>query len=117
MKIQIKMKNKKGQVGETLTWIVATILIVIMMIFFIFGASMLGGTKKIGSFRPSLTSASSFEGSDPFLKKSIISYLFLKSEPKRVILDKALARNAEAGNFSIDYNQTKTELLMRYSKR
>ncbi|HIH52419.1 hypothetical protein J4412_00990 [Candidatus Pacearchaeota archaeon] len=111
------MKNKKGQVGETLTWIVATILIVIMMIFFIFGASMLGGTKKIGSFRPSLTSASSFEGSDPFLKKSIISYLFLKSEPKRVILDKTLARNAEAGNFSIDYNQTKTELLMRYSKR
>jgi len=47
----IRKLNLKGQLGETLTWVVATILIVILLIFFIFGPGMYsinsyGGNKK-----------------------------------------------------------------------
>jgi len=114
---QIKMKTKKAQIGETLTWLVATILIVIMMVFFIFGASLLGGTKKIGNFRPGITGKSSFEGGDPFLKKSLFTYVSIGSETKRLIMEKTLSKMASEDKFNLDYNQTKAEVALRYSKK
>jgi len=109
--------NLRGQIGETLTWLVATILIIILLIFFIFGASLLGGTKKIGGFRKSLTSGQTFEGGDIFLKKSLFTYVSLNSESKRIIVDKSLAKSAEKGAFDLDYEETKKEILLRYSKK
>ena len=115
--MSISNLNLKGQVGETLTWLVATILIVILLIFFIFGASLLGGTKKIGGFRESLTSGQTFEGGDLFLKKSLFTYVSLSSETKKIILDKSLIRSAEEGKFNLDYEETKKEIALRYLKR
>jgi len=114
--LQKKLK-KKGQVGETLTWIVATILIVIMMVFFIFGASLLGGTKKIGNYRPDLLSGSVSEASAPFLQKSLFTYVSLGSNTKKIILDKTLLKKANSGSFEVDYNKTKKEILLRYNKK
>jgi len=114
--LQKKLKNK-GQVGETLTWIVATILIIIMMVFFIFGASLLGGTKKIGSYRPDLLSGSVSEASAPFLQKSLFTYVSIGSSTKKIMIDKALLKMANAGSFEVDYNKTKKETLLRYNNR
>lgn len=69
--MSIKMYNKKGQVGETITWIVATVAIVVILMFFIFGSSLLGGTKSILKYRPNLISNSVSMGDNILLKKSV----------------------------------------------
>lgn len=111
------MIKNKGQVGETLTWIVATIIIIIMIIFFIFGASLLGETKKIGEYRSSLTSSSTFEGSAPFLMKSLFTYALMSSTTNRLIIDRTLSKMAEEGDFALNYNETKKEILLRYGQK
>ncbi|MDP3965978.1 MAG: hypothetical protein Q8Q04_00420 [archaeon] len=117
MKTQIKKKNQRGQVGETLTWIVATIIILIVLIFFIFGASLLGGTKKVGVFREALTSGETLEGNDIFLKKSLFTYVTLTSETEKTLLDKRFERLDEEGKFDISYTDTRKEILLNYNKR
>jgi len=118
MKIQNKKINSKGQVGETLTWIVATIIIIVMLVFFILGSSLLSGTKKVGNtFRESLTSSQVFEGTDLFLKKSLFTYVSLKSSTNQLVLDKKLSKMSEAGDFAIDYNSTKKEISINYALR
>jgi len=42
-------KNKKAQVGETLTWIVATLVIIGTLLLFIYGSVALAKSKSIGS--------------------------------------------------------------------
>lgn len=42
----IKM-NKKAQSGETITWIIATIIIIVILLISIYGASALAKSKKI----------------------------------------------------------------------
>lgn len=83
----LRGKNNKGQVGDTITWFVATIAIIVILLFFIFGASMLGSTKSIGKYRESLTSGASYEGDELFLKKSIFTYLDLSASDVKKVLD------------------------------
>lgn len=40
--------NKKAQVGETITWVVATIVIIGVMIIFLFISSLMAKLKSIG---------------------------------------------------------------------
>ncbi len=118
MKTQNKKINSKGQIGETLTWIVATLIIIVILVFFILGSSLLSGTKKVGdTFRESLTSSQVFEGTDLFLKKSLFTYVSLKSSSDQLVLDKKLSKMSEAGDFSLDYNSTKKEISVDYSLR
>ncbi|MCK5149779.1 hypothetical protein KAJ87_02545 [Candidatus Pacearchaeota archaeon] len=42
------MLNKKAQLGETMTWIVATLIIIVILLIFIYVSSVLSGIKKIG---------------------------------------------------------------------
>lgn len=39
--------NKRGQVSETLTWIIATIIIIVVLLVFIYASIALGKTKGI----------------------------------------------------------------------
>ncbi len=41
------IKNKNAQVGETLTWIVATIVIIILLIIFVYAVYAISKTKNI----------------------------------------------------------------------
>lgn len=65
------MRNKKGQVGETITWIVATVAIFVILMAFIFASSLLGSTKNILKYRPNLISSSIPMGDNILLKKSV----------------------------------------------
>lgn len=40
------IKNKKAQVGETMTWIVATVIILVVMFLFIFAVSLISPNKE-----------------------------------------------------------------------
>jgi hypothetical protein len=42
-----KKKNKSGQTGETLSWVVATLVMVGILILFIYLSSLIGKTKSL----------------------------------------------------------------------
>ena len=63
------MSSKKAQVGETMTWVVATIIIVIILIVSIFvSTAYLGGGKNVNFFKRT----------DVLASKSLFSYLLTK---------------------------------------
>ena len=41
------IKNKKAQISDTLTWVVATIIIVVILLIFIFVSSILAKAKDV----------------------------------------------------------------------
>lgn len=69
------MFNKKAQVADTVTWIIATIIILVILFLFILGSSLFSETKKITSYKSSLFSdkGSNFY-SNIYLSKSLYSY-------------------------------------------
>jgi hypothetical protein len=76
-----KMRNKKAQIGETMTWVIATIIIIVILIFSIFITSILGVTgshkeyKSIGT-KPDLIPV-----------KSLTSYLLTKDNSGQKVFD------------------------------
>lgn len=104
--------SKKAQVGETITWIVATIVIVVVLIFFMFGASMLGSTKNIGEVKESLFSKSESFGEDIFLKKSIYTYLSLNTDTLKKKLEVYLTEDGEEA-----FLENLKEIRKGYNKR
>jgi hypothetical protein len=77
------MSSKKAQVGETMTWVVATIIIIVILIASIFISTFyLGGEKSVEFFKKTDTLAS----------KSFFSYLLTKDNEENLV-----------------YNQVKTE--------
>ena len=109
--------RRRAQVGETITWIFATILILIILIFFIFGASMLGETRTIKDYKEKLTSESTFEGSDAFLKKSLYTYNLVESGSERDSIEKRLFELERENAFRLNVTETKKEISMRFNKK
>ena len=75
-----KFHSKKAAavIGDTMTWVIATIIIIIMLIVFIFVSSLFAETKSISKYRAKLISNNFYEGSDSFLTKSLFSYYQIK---------------------------------------
>lgn len=44
------MLNKRGQLGEGITWFVATIIIIVVLIIFIFVVNLIAQVKSIANF-------------------------------------------------------------------
>ncbi len=40
-------KNRKGQVAETMTWVIATIIIIVLLVSAIYVSSLLGKSKNL----------------------------------------------------------------------
>ncbi len=59
------LRKKQGQVGETITWVVATIVIIVILSVSIFVASLTGKSKKFEVQR----------SADLVVTKSLVSYL------------------------------------------
>ncbi|PJE81660.1 hypothetical protein COU58_01825 [Candidatus Pacearchaeota archaeon CG10_big_fil_rev_8_21_14_0_10_32_42] len=115
--MKILFKNSRGQIGETLTWVVATIIILVILIFFIFGSSLLGKTKSVGTFRESLTSSKTTLNSDIFLRKSLFTYLSLTSNDQKQALEKKIVSIYWDKDPDGEYNQTRKEILIMYNKK
>jgi uncharacterized protein YxeA len=41
------LKSKRAEVGTTMTWVIATIIIVIILLVFLYGSTILGGMNKL----------------------------------------------------------------------
>ena len=60
--------NKKAQIGETMTWIIATIVIVVILIVSIYVTSLLAQTRKVIPYQD-------FEReNDLIMEKSLFAY-------------------------------------------
>ncbi len=70
--------NKLGQVGETVTWIVATVIIVIILFVSIFIASVYLGNGKEFKF---------VRQADPLATKSFFSYLLTKNNDGKTVYE------------------------------
>lgn len=89
------MFNKKATVGETITWIVATVIIIVILAFSIFISSFYLGESK---------TASSFKSIDVLASKSLFSYL-LTTEEEAIIYDQLktdLNLNDVNGELAVD---------------
>lgn len=67
--MQIIPRNRSAQVGETVTWIVATIIIIVTLVVFIFISSKIADLKNLG---PNLNSK--------FLKGDTITFNWLEAK-------------------------------------
>jgi hypothetical protein len=108
------MLNKKAQVGETVTWIVATVIIVVILLFFLFGA--LAETKSVKKFRPSLISESSYQGDDLFLKKNVFTYVSITKDNSRKRMETYLVKKELEGDFLYSYNETRKEVILNLNE-
>jgi hypothetical protein len=74
------IKNKHGQVGETLTWVIATIIILIVLIVFVYASIGLAKSKNIASSKTSSGKLGSSQGDWIDLKNSLAYSLNNKNQ-------------------------------------
>jgi hypothetical protein len=72
--LKYKIKNKKAEVGLTMTWIIATIIIVISISFFIFFADLLAKQSSIKSTINKIGISEDFDFSEWFKEKTILAF-------------------------------------------
>ncbi len=106
--------GKRGQVGDTVTWIIATVIIVLILMFFVFGASALGGTKSVSKFKKSFLSGEEFVGEDIFMKKTLFSYVMIKESSVKAKIDRNFKDSSLESVFGKSYDEYKAEIVGRY---
>ncbi len=89
--MRIIPRNRSAQVGETVTWIVATIIIVVILVVFIFISSKIAVLKNLGSNINSLSLGADSETYNWVAMKTSFAYL-INSENKNII-DKWIKEN------------------------
>jgi len=107
-------KNKKAQIGSTLTWLIATLIIVFILFVFVIISTGLGASKKIIDYRLGLTSTAIHLNNDIFLTKSVITYFQLKKDSiEQKALNLNLQKLEEEGNFEGSLDSRKAEIQWR----
>jgi len=84
-------KNKLGQTGDTITWLVATVVIIVVLTVSIFAASIFFDKNK------SLKSGT-FESADTLASKSLFSYVITKDSNGKVVYEQ-LKEEENLGDF------------------
>ena len=91
------IKNKNAQIGETVTWMVATIIIVAILIISLFVAFELAKTKKKLPFTEKRTS-------DILMEKSLFAY-FLASDSEKAGIYSGLEQQELFANLNNKKNE------------
>lgn len=77
------LDNKnRGQIGETMTWVIATIVIIAILIISIYAASLLAQTRKKFSFKADQREE------DLIMEKSLFAYFLVDDAKKSIIYNK-----------------------------
>jgi hypothetical protein len=76
----MQFKNKKGDVSETMTWIFATIIILVLVGVFLFAVSFLGKTKSLTGFN-----SYSYDESGIANKEMLLAILSKKIDGKSIL--------------------------------
>ena len=96
-----KLRNKKAQTGETITWIVATLIIVVILIISISIANFMGNNKKFNYIKQT----------DELASKSLFAYLLTEEfEGDKIIYEKI----KEDGNFTKFNGELAVEIFEKF---
>jgi hypothetical protein len=94
------LNNKnRGQIGETMTWVVATIVIIAILIISVYAASLLANTKKTLSYQKEKRE------SDFLMEKSLFAYFSVNDTKKNLIYDKLKQQE-----FDVDLDEKRDEI-------
>jgi len=76
------LEYKKAQIGETMTWVVATLTIIVILIISIYITSALAITKKTIKYKEY------DRENDLLLEKSLFAYFLLEESQRDALYDK-----------------------------
>ncbi len=94
------LNNKnRGQIGETMTWVVATIIIVVILIISVYAASLLANTRKALSYQKEKIE------SDLLMEKSLFAY-FSANDTKKDFIYGELKQQ----EFDVDLDNKRDEI-------
>lgn len=113
---RVPFSSKKAQIGETVTWFIATIVIVLILMFFTFGASYLAKAKGVLDYSESVLSKALYEGDDIYLKKTIYSQLTADAQGAFDI-GKYIEKKDDKGEFEIQVNTTSKRIRGNFNKK
>ena len=103
-------KTKKAQVGDTIMWIISTIIIVVMLIIFVFGSSLLAETKSLLKYREKIVSQESGFSYDLILSKSLYTYYLIDNVKVRKDFYNSLEILEKKGYFSDSLEKRSKEI-------
>lgn len=86
-------RKVKGQAGDTITWVVATIIIVVLLIFFIYVSSVLAKAKSVESFVKGIFSEKDINKADWISTKTSLAYEI--NDKNKQVIDKWIEENAK----------------------
>ena len=100
-------KNKRGQVGETITWVVATLIIIVLLLISIYAATLLAKKNVIHYGEES-------RAQDVVMESSLFAYFWI-TEPvaKAKVLAGLLNMDEQGmfyGEFNLKFEELKGEL-------
>jgi len=81
-KIKLKKRGKRAQVGETMTWILATIVLVVLLLTFIYATSILADFKKVVNYKAQEVEIKSI--SDLIVTKTSLAYLINDNNKNKI---------------------------------
>ncbi len=94
------LNNKnRGQIGETMTWVVATIVIIAILIISVYAASLLANTKKTISYQEEKRK------SNLLMEKSLFAYFSVTDIKKSLIYNKLKQQE-----FDVDIDAKRNEI-------
>jgi len=112
-------KNKKAQLGETLTWIVATLIIIVLLSISIFVTNILANAKSLSSVSTSSDSAFSFgyeRTSDVVMENSLFAEFQIENSIIKNKVHKDLINESEEGKFTKNFDSKFTQIKFNLNK-
>lgn len=115
--VKYKTFGKKAQTGEAVTWFVATIAIILILMFFTFGASYLAKAKSVLDFSESAFSKATYEGDDIYLRKTIYTQMEAEEKVRFNIRDYVNERSENGTGFDVDDKEMYIKIKENYNKK
>ena len=114
------MLNKRGQVAETMTWVVATLIIIVLLSISIYAATLLANVKSVSDQGSSFFSLGYSRTQDVVMENSLFFSFQIQDPDKAKILEDLKKMNDREEfpykNFDSKYTQIKFN-LEKYGKR
>lgn len=94
------MSSKRGQIGETITWIVATLIILVILMISTYVSSLLAEKEKILRDDSGLNA-----GGNILLKESLFAYLLTENSEKETVHEQ-IQKNLDLNQFSVELGRS-----------
>ena len=104
-----KRKGNKAQMGETMTWVVATLVIIILLSISIYAATMFAKTRIVNYADVSSFSENNLKSYDILMDKSLFAYFISSEDSGKNILEN-LNKMDNSKLFYADFNLRFEEL-------